>query len=240
MKRFVFGLSLSSLLVAGLLSGCGGSSSSAALPDPEIRFINLSPDASLDLAVNGTVRVTNLGFLGNSNIFSVKPEEADFDIFETGATVGIDPQIHTFPADTDQLIIAFGKLNFGTETDKRLRFITQQFDRRRPSQTQARVFVFNAMIRTAGESSFPVIFKNPGTNPNVEFAAVDFGQISSRDIDATPQTLVAQRSNTDTEVATVTKNFEGGKIYFMVLSGDESVTTGPNAPTINFLEIQTQ
>jgi hypothetical protein len=128
--------------------------------------------------------------------------------------------------------LAFGLKDFGTENQKRLRFDFLPVNRIVPNGNKARVYAFNSLVRTTGEDSYAVTFKNPGTNPTISFGAIDFGQITSSEIDAGPTTLTAQRQFTETEVVTTTKDFEAGKIYLMVFGGQEPT------PTITFFEIQ--
>jgi hypothetical protein len=231
--RNVVGLTLGLLVI-----GCGGSSGTNALPDPNLRFINVAPDVSLNLDADEDNLFSNLSFLaGTSQFVKIKNELKDFVMTENGSTVAIDSQTTTLAKDTDHLFVAFGKKDFGAETEKRLRFSPFQVNRRTPNGTKARVYGFNGFVRSVGEQNFGVVFKNPGTISTINFAPVAFGEITSQEIDAGPQTLVAQRQFTETEFATVTKNFEPGKIYFMVFSGVEG-TTGATTPAISFIELQ--
>jgi len=225
-------------LLVGTLVACGGGSS-AVLPDPNYRFINFCTDAKLDLLVDDTIEVTNIDFLDDTTTFkSVEPELKDFSIQETGSTVIIDSQVATLVGNTNTLVMAYGLNNFGTENEKRLRFSFQQVNRITPNGSKARVYAFNAFNRDVGNQNFAVVFKNPGTLSSINFSAVNLGEFSIQEIDSGPQTLVAQRQNTETEVATVTKTFEAGKVYIMALTGTES-GTGAKAPAISFIEIPT-
>lgn len=230
-----FGIAVLGLLAIGSLIGCGGSGS--PLPDPNYRFINLCPDASLDLLVNDDTEFANVAFMQDPTDFkSVKSEIKDFSIEENGSTVIIDSQTNTLAGNTDTLVLAYGLNNFGTEPEKRLRIGFQQINRIAPNGTKSRVYAMNAFNRDLGNQNYSVVFKNPGTLATITFSAVALGGVTMQEIDAGPTTLVAQRENTETEVASVTKTFEAGKIYLMVLTGTES-GTGALAPTINFIEI---
>lgn len=225
------------LLVLAIV-GCGGGSSTV-LPDPNYRFLNFCTDAKLDLLVNDEIEFTNVDFLDDTTTFkSVESKLKDFSIEETGSTVIIDSQATTLAGNTNTLVLAYGLNNFGTENEKRLRFGFQQVNRVAPNGTKARVYAFNAFNRDEGNQNFAIIFKNPGTVSSINFSPINLGEFSIQEIDAGPQTLVAQRQNTETEVATVTKTFEAGKIYVMALTGTES-GTGNKAPTISFIEIPT-
>ncbi|MEI8282030.1 MAG: hypothetical protein WCG75_06480 [Armatimonadota bacterium] len=222
------------LLIGGAI-GCGGSVGKQ--PDPNVRFVNLCTDASLDFLIDDTTIDTNIGFMDQSTLFKkTDPKLEDFSIEESGSTVIIDSQSQSMSANTDNLVIAFGSKTFGTETEKRLRFLFQPVNRNIPNGSKARVYAMNSFNRTLGNQNFAVIFKNPGTISTINFNPVNFGEVTVQEIDAAPITLVAQRQDTETEVATVTKTFEPGKIYLMALTGVES-GIGVNAPTINFIEI---
>lgn len=226
-------------LFLGCILGCGGSSG-GTLPDPNFRFVNFCPDANLDLLVDDTAEFTNVAFLDANTVFkTVKSELKDFIIQETGSTIAIDSQSQTMSLNTDHLVIAFGLNNFSTDNEKRLRFLFQPVNRVIPNGSKARVYGMNTFCRDVGSQNFAVIFKNPGTISTINFNAVNFGEVTVQEIDAGPTTLVAQRQNTDTEVATVTKTFEAGKIYLMALTGTQS-GTGATAPAINFIEISTR
>lgn len=223
-------------LLVGCILGCGGSSA-GTLPDPNYRFINFCTDATLDMLIDDDVVDTNISFLDATTLFkTTDPDLQDFSIQETGSTILIDSQTQSMAANTDNLVIAFGLNNFATENEKRLRFLFQPVNRTIPNGSKSRVYGMNTFCRDIGNQNFAVIFKNPGTISTINFNPVNFGEVTVQEIDAGPVTLVAQRQNTDTEVATVTKTFEAGKIYLMALTGTES-GTGANAPTINFIEI---
>ncbi|MEI7985078.1 MAG: hypothetical protein WCI55_05565 [Armatimonadota bacterium] len=226
-------------LLGGCLLGCGGSST-GQLPDPNYRFVNLCTDANLDMLVDDDIEFTNIAFLDTTTIFKSKESKLrEYAIQENGSTVIIDSQSQTMSDNTDNLIIAFGLNNFSTENEKRLRFLFQPVNRTVPNGSKARVYGINTFCRDFGSQNFAVIFKNPGTISTINFNPVNFGEVTVQEIDAGPTTLVAQRQNTDTEVATVTKTFEAGKIYVMALTGTES-GTGANAPAINFIEVTTR
>ena len=226
-------------LILGGVMGCGGSSGGTQA-NPNYRFINFCTDANLDMLIDDTTEFTNIPFLDPTTIFKVtEPKLEDFAIEETGSTVILDSQTQAMSPTTDNLIIAVGLNNFGTENEKRLRFIFQGVNRAIPNGSKARVYGINTFNRSLGSQNFAVIFKNPGTISTINFNPVNFGEITVQEIDAGPTTLVAQRQNTETEVATVTKTFEAGKVYLMALTGTES-GTGTAAPAINFIEIPTK
>lgn len=215
------------------IAACGGGTSTSELPDPNFRVINLAPGVALDVFVNDSAVVSNVASSSTTTTFGkTESEEKDFSINENGSSIVIDSQSRTLNKDSDHLLIAFGLKDFATENQKRLRFDFFQVNRLIPNGNKARVYAFNSFLRSAGEDSYAVTFKNPGTNPAISFNPVDFGQITSSEIDAGPVTLTAQRQFTETEVVTTTKDFEAGKIYLMVFGGQEP------APSITFFEIQ--
>lgn len=225
-------IGLAALMVTIVACG-GGGGSPAELPDPNYRFVNVSAGTALDFYVNDTATVSNSAAGSTKSTFlSTKAEEQDYSINENGSSIVIDSQAKTLNKNSDHLSVAFGVKDFGAENAKRLRFEFFEINRVIPNGNKARVYAFNSMIRATGEDSYAVIFKNPGSNPVVQFNPVDFGQMTNQEIDAGPITLAAQRQFTETEVVTVTKDFEAGKIYLMVFGGQEP------SPTITFFEIQ--
>jgi hypothetical protein len=226
-------------LILSSIMGCGGSSA-GSLPDPNYRFINFCTDANLDMLVNDTTEYINIAFLDATTLFkTTKPVLEDFSIEQTGSTVIIDSQSQAMSSNTDNLVIAFGLNNFGADNAKRLQFLFQPVNRAVPNGSKARVYGMNTFCRDTGNQNFAVIFKNPGTISTINFNPVDFGAVTVQEIDAGPTTLVAQRQNTETVIATVNKTFEAGKIYLMALTGTES-GTGVNAPAVSFIEIPTR
>jgi hypothetical protein len=237
MKLKTHFLIASLFISSAILSGCGGSSA-ATLPDPTISFINFVPDAALDFQVNDDVKFSNVQFADNAGNFqSVAVEEIDYVIFENGSTVPIDISSTNSPKNANELYVALGLKNFGTETEKRARLTNFAINRVRPNATKSRVYAFNAYVRANGNQNFAVEFKNPGQNPSINFAAIPFGGNTAQDLDAAPITLVAQRQFTETDVASITKTLESGKIYLMVLTGIEGAV-GVTAPQIKFFELQ--
>ena len=232
--KITFGIIGLSLFL-GCALGCGGSSGSQ--PDPNYDFVNFCTDANLDMLIDDTTEYANIGFNVTTTPFkTTKPKIQDFSIEQTGSTVVIDSQTQSMAANTDNLLIAIGLNNYGTENEKRLRFIFQAVNRTLPNGSKARVYAINTFNRDPGNQNFGVTFKNPGTVSTINFNPVNFGEVTVQEIDAGPTTLVAQRVNTETVVASVTKTFEAGKIYLMALTGTES-GTGTFAPTINFIEV---
>lgn len=225
-------------LLIGCILGCGGST--VKQPDPNYRFINFCTDASLDMLIDDDIVDTNIGFLDSSTVFKTTESKLqDFSIQENGSTIIIDSQSQAMSPNTENLILAYGLKNYGTENEKRLRFLFQAVNRDVPNGSKSRVYGMNTFCRDTGSQNFSVIFKNPGTISNINFNPVGFGEVTMLEIDAGPTTLVAQRQNTETEVATITKTFEAGKIYVMALTGTES-GVGANAPAISFIEIPTK
>jgi hypothetical protein len=106
----IFGLGL----FLGCVLGCGGGTSSQ--PDPNYDLVNFCTDANLDLLIDDTTVYTNIGFDDPTTPFkTTKSKLQDFSIEQTGSTVIIDSQTQAMSSNTDNLIIAVGLNNFGTE-----------------------------------------------------------------------------------------------------------------------------
>jgi len=229
-------------LALGVLAGCGGSSGSiSSLPDPRLRFFNLSPDSTLDLRLNDDTKATNIPYgASGANFFSLDiDEEAEYDLAlrATGSTIDLTNDYRTFARDTNWVVVAHGLQTFGTENSKRLQASLVNVDRTRPNGTRSRVVAFHGYVPATGNDNFPIVFKNDLTIPTISFSALNFGGFASQEIDAGPQTFIAQRQSTDGEITRVTKVFESGKIYLMYIGGVEGAT-GATAPKIDFFEIQ--
>lgn len=222
-----------------LMAGCGGSgSNSSNLPDPAVRYINLSPDVTLDYFTNDDSRATNLAFgQSSANFTSFSPDQLDVSTRESGSSIELTNDLFTFQSDTNTLVISYGLNNFGTENQKRLQTTFLTVDRKVPNGTKARIIAFNAFLRGTGDGNVSVGFKNSLTNPSIAFAPSTFGTSTIKELDAGPVTLYAQREGTDSEITNVTKTLEPGKIYLMYIGGIEG-TTGVTAPAIQFIEIQ--
>jgi len=222
-----------------LIAGCGGSgSNSSNLPDPAARFINLSPDVSLDYFTNEDSRATNLGFGASSpNFQTFSPDQLDVSTRATGSSIELTNDLFTFQSSSNTLIVSYGFNNFGTENEKRLQTTFLNVDRRPPNGTKSRVIAFNAFLRPTGDGNVSVGFKDSLTNPSITFAPTAFGRSSVRELDAGPVTLFAQREGTESEIANITRTLEPGKIYLMYIGGIEG-TVGVTVPAIEFIEIQ--
>lgn len=239
MKRFRFLPYVG--LVALVILGCGGSSTTAEVPDPVIRFINASPTATaVDMSVNETQLGNNVGFMGSSpNFVSFDPGEYDIAVQQDGDPDNYDIEVYTMNADQSYISLAIGILNpVAEETDKRLRPVTFQMDRLRPNGDKARLIVVHAYVSAEGTQTPGIDFQNPGDNPRIRETNIAFGGARGILVDSGSNTFVARRTGSEEELFTpVTTTFEAGKIYAAVVSGLEG---GANPPTIRYVELQSR
>ena len=224
-----------------LMCGCGGSgSNSNELPDPTVRFANLSPDVTLDYFTDDDSRATNIGFGATSASFnSLDPAERDVSTRATGSSIELTNDLFSFQRDTNTLIVSYGLNNFGTENEKRLQTAFVNVDRKTPNGTKSRVIAFNAYVRATGDGNIPIVFKDSITNPSITFSAINFGGSNVKELDAGQVTLFAQQEGTDNQITSVTKTLEAGKIYLMYLGGIDG-SAGATTPSVQFIELQTR
>jgi hypothetical protein len=186
------------------------------------------PDANLDLYSEGVLDIQNELYVTSGTAFkSRKSLPVDFDIHENGSTIPLDSVSTTLNGNTDTLIMALGSKS-SPDLDKRIRLVLATVNRTPPSASKARVIALNAMVRTAGEQSYSVVFKNPGTNPAVSFNAVGFGFTAVQELNAGSIDIVANQQSTDTDVVSKTLALGADKVYVMALVGQEGGSPGPD------------
>lgn len=222
-----------------LVVGCGGTGGNGSLPNPVIRFINVSPDSvALDVLVDDDTIASAIAYLGSSPDFtSVEPGDRDVVMLENGTTLELTADVHAFAKDKSYLTVALGLENFGTENLKRLRSLVFEIDRTVPNGNKARLFVVHAYNRAPGFDTPNIDFQTPGDNPLFKIPNMAFGDDATISIDSGVQTLEARRNGTTAVLATGTFTLEAGKLYAAIVTGIEDAAS-PQDPRILLVEIQ--
>lgn len=250
------------LVASVALAGCFGETNSGGgvLPDPTVRFFNISPDAgTMDYLLNDEERASAVPYLGTTPNFVsfdfLSTNEGGYDVScrLTGDTLELDRFVASppvFQRDTDNLVISVGLPNPGGETLKRTQLLIWNIDRTPPNGNKARMYVLNALVRAPGfendvltlqtiDPGNPASIDNPlFSRENVQYATQLGG--SPFEIDSGTFTFIARRgeSGAAVEVARREFNFASGGIYLAVMSGVEGSSNPALAPSVNFIEIQ--
>lgn len=231
---------LPALALMLLAVGCGGGGSSTDTShQPVYRLVNASPDTpSLDIYVNAKKRGNAIPYLGSTPDFQKeKPDLYDFSFRPTGATEDAWSEAVQLQNDQAKIVFGFGLSNFGDEYFKRLRMGVVDVDRNAPNGSKAHLYVANAFNRQPGFDNVGVDFRNPGDNPQYKVESIGPGTAKDIVIDSGTQTFELKLTGVEQVNATKTLTFEAGKIYLVLLAGNEN-GTGTQAPDIRLIEIQ--
>ena len=257
MKKTVFSV-IALLGTAIFLTGCGGSTSTNVLPDPVIRFINASPDSTLDAKLNEVAHATAVPYLSATAGFSTIKfiEEVDGGYDCTVIVPGTENEVRDaqiFTRDLSYLWIAFGLNNNNNEQTKRLDQVFFAINREAPIGSKSHLIIFNALAEKDGQENSPIDFQsydpaNPasGDNPQYQKQALVFGAYDSNksniDIDSGTQTFQARQNGSDAALvyAQSTFNFVPGKIYLALVSGKVGDSDPAKQPKITFIELATK
>ncbi|MCE9559466.1 MAG: hypothetical protein K8R88_10990 [Armatimonadetes bacterium] len=257
MKKTV--LSVLALLGAAIfVTGCGGSTSTNVLPDPVIRFINASPDSTLDAKLNEVAHATAVPYLSSTAGFTTVKfiEEADGGFDCTVIVPGTENEVRDaqlFTRDLSYLWIAFGLNNNNNEQTKRLDQVFFAINREAPIGSKSHLIIFNALAERDGQENSPIDFQsydpaNPASadNPQYQKQALVFGAYDSTksnlDIDSGTRTFQARQNGSDAALvyAEGTFTFVPGKIYVALVSGKVNDVDPAKRPKITFIEIATK
>ena len=239
-KRLSFSLFLASLL---LLSGCGGGGSSVS-DKPIVLFMNASTDSgAVDFRLDDSAQATNLAYAVTNATFSEidfkGPEIDGWDVSLHLNSDGseIERQALVFERDSDNIIIAHGLKNFGTDQLKRLRFHTFKVDRTIPNGNKAKLIVFHGFELATGFDTPNVTFKTPGDNAQFSTPEISPGTSAVITTDSGTLTFEARRSGTDGVYTTKTQNLKAGGVYLVLISGVQNDPTPANQIQIRFIEL---
>lgn len=262
MKKHVWSWTLATAFAAVSLSGCGGTSYTNPydrLPAPTVRFLNAVPDstAGLTFSVDNVVKASGIGFRGSSADFEkigTTTEEdgaTDISVSDSGSGLEYDRFNDVFSNDTDTLIIAYGKVNSLTESEKTL-LITRFNLSRRVVQGKARLFIFNAYLPAVGVDTRQINFQSADPSdplsakkPQFITSNINYGVVESQNLlDIDPGTRLMQARDSASDAVTVvcskTFTFEANKIYVALVSGQVDASDPAKQPTIEFIPISTR
>jgi hypothetical protein len=249
-------LGICSVAVALALAGCGGSTSNRKDPNPALSFMNLVPDtAGLKFVIDDATLASNQAYLQYNTDFPFityrTAEEGGSEYIISDATTGIEIERDSseFALDTDNIVLAVGKQNPGSEVEKRLQQTVISINRR-IVPGKARLFIINAFVPASGINLKNINFRNvdpanPTSNSrplygrdNLVFGAFR-SDISVIDIDAGTWTFQARDAEADavTVIAQKDFTFERDKLYMAVVVGQEDATDPARQPKIEFLPI---
>lgn len=248
------------LLVAIVVClGCGGGSTATPndLPEPTVRFFNVMMGASgVDFYLNDEIEVNNLGYLGSTPSFKsirfITEEDGAYDVSvnEAGTANELERDYNFFQRDTDTIVIAYGKADAGAEPDKRALQMISAVSRK-PASGQARLYIFNAMLREDGVENSPIDIQtydpnDPTSQQNPQFQKknIAYGTFSSDgnvlDIEPGTKTLQVRQSDSDAIEIYTQREFvlERGKLYLAIVSGQVGSADPAFAPTLTLIPIE--
>ncbi len=264
MKKFFVTLQICSFALGlGILTGCGGSSSTgnSSLPDPALRFFNASVDAgNLDFYLNDDKIAPNLAYLGSSADFQTIPfkgdEEGGYDVAVTpaGSADELDRIQKTFDRDKSFLTVALGLANPGSELQKRLRILNIDVDRHAPIGNKTNLIIVHGGVLSPGNDTPPVDFQTQGANPNfpvdnpkfkktIQFANTGADDNKILTVDSGLVTYLVRRSDAGGQSSYIVQpaNLAPGKLYLALISGVLDLAgSAPNGPRLTFIELQTR
>jgi hypothetical protein len=157
-------------------------------------------------------------------------------VHEDGVNPELDAIAASFSNDNEYLIACVGLENFGTEFLKRLRLRSLAIDLTAPNGNKSRLYVLHAFNRSTGLETPNIDLRNPGDNPQYKVENIAFGDIGTLEIDASTQTFVARRNESESVYATNTGTFVPGGIYLVIVGGLEGAV-GVQEPRIEFIKI---
>lgn len=237
--RFGKGLVLCALTIAvSLMAGCGGGGSGGAFfPDPNLHFVNGSPDStSLDFYINDTLQAAAVLPFTLSPTSTTPAADDDVSVQETGTNVQLDAVTNTFKGNTDTIIATVGLENFGTEYLKRLRLLIFPTSLVPPTGNTSELIIIQGFNRAAGFTTPNVDFKQPGDNAPNPVQNIAFGTFRTTTINAGTTEYVIQRSGTNEVYIDQTNTFVAGKIYIALVTGVQG-GTGELTPQIKYLPL---
>lgn len=238
MKVSGWKVGLIAAIAVSLVACGGGGGGGGSTNDPRIRYVNASPDtAPVTFTLDDGDEATGVGYLGLSSAFEdLEQESYDVSVREDGDNPSLDAFTTQFTNDNEYLLACVGLKNFGSEPFKRLRLVNLQINLTAPNGSRSRIYVLHAFNREGGLDTPNIDMRNPGDNPQYKVENIAFGALGTLEIDASTQTFVARRNNSESVYATETFTFAGGGIYLAIVGGIENAG-GVQTPQIEFIRL---
>ena len=232
-----FRLAIGSFLVA-LLVGCGGGGGGRSTAnDPDIRFVNASPDStSIQTEYDFETFGPALSYLSASPGFAIfEPKDSDLSIREAASVEALDTISFVPERTKSYIMLTLGLRDFGDEFAKRIRPRPFAIDRSLPNGTKARVIFVNCFCEEPGFSNPNVDFQD-GDRAKFKFSDVGFTNISTQLLDVGTYSFQARRAGSELVYASADLTFEAGKIYLALFTGIRNAA-GDRQPKIVTYEL---
>lgn len=238
MKSLGFWWKTSVVLIAALsMAACGGGGGGGVTNDPRLLYVNAAADTSpLTFSLDGNNQATGIGYKDLSPLLEQEQNTYDLAVREDGDNPDFDAIATGFQDDREYIVAAIGLENFGAEPLKRVRLFTPEINLTAPNGNRARIHVLHAFNRAVGLETPAIDMRNPGDNPQYKVENIGYGSIGALEIDASTQTFVIRRNNSESVYITNTGTFDGGGIYLALVSGVEA-EVGLLAPTVTFIKL---
>ena len=235
---------LSALLIMGL-SGCGGSGGGFVDADPRVFFLNTSTDAGAsDFLVDDTAKATGLDFMGKSadwvQMGLIDPSTGgyDFSVAPTGGGLEYDRVNQLLnPSSSTVFALVGQKTPPDSDPAKILHLVSFTVNRQQPTTGKARLVIFNAFNRSAGQGTPAIIFKNPGDIAQFQSSPVNPGESTTMEVDAGTFTWDAKRSDAEAVYASASATCDSGKLYLVIIGGVEGASDVSKQPKITFVPL---
>lgn len=226
--------------IGALVAGCSGGGGGNSLPDPTVRFVNVSPDANpLSFDYDTNEKATGLVYLASSADVTVDDGDHDISVIDSVSSTVIDAITGTFTKDKKYIALAKGLQNFGTENEKRLQLMKFEYNKTGPNGSKARLLILHAFNRATGFLTPSIDFQNPGNNPLYKVADIAYTDEAPEELvvdSGVSLTFEARRASTENVYASATTTFDAGGIYLALFAGVEN-GSGSQAPQIVYIKL---
>jgi len=249
---------LAALLLTIAVAGCGGGGTGSNLPDPIIRFVNVSPDSNpldyyLDYGSSNQIKEASaLAYLGSSSNVTIHK----FDTNSGNNISVLDPSqpnlgqldsvSFTFARNNYYLAINVGLENYGVENLKRLQLLAFQYDHTPPNGNKANLLIVHGYMRAPGFDTPNIDFQGgpvgsyDPNNPQFSSTNISFANSSPAVLEVdSGVSLIFQARWAGLENVLASDpgtTFDAGGIYLALVSGVEN-QVGVEAPQIKYIKL---